>query len=442
MVPRRYRRGRCTRALRDWMEFCAEHRTALFADRAELKGVLGSYAAHRADGSVKVRFAASTWNQHVSVLSSFYQWAVAEGHAPAVPFSYGQARGFFNGQARGFFNGQVREASVNLARRRAPKPHVTIKYLEADFAAMFVAALAGLGPDGQPDDRYRGRELARNAAIARMVLASGLRRQEFTYLLVYEIPALPVRASELPVPFGVPAGVAKGRKYRTTWIGHTALEAVHRYMSLDRAAATMCSSWRPPAGWGEPLVVSEADARGGRVNGVRVRWGDLRPGERRRLVAEGGGSCLLAVRGDGGPFTAWDSVFTRASDRIRGTTEPRFPHVHPHRLRHSMALATLEKLVGGYYDQAAKLTAATGDGSGPDAALALYLSKADPLMVLRDLLGHSSAITTEVYLRRLDTTRIYADAYQRAGGIERGLLDAAGREAAAEFAGDDEDGLT
>ena len=107
---------------------------------------------------------------------------------------------------------------MNLARRRAPKPHVTIKYLEADFAALFVAALAGLGPDGQPDARYRGRELARNAAIARLVLSSGLRRQEFTYLLAYEIPALPASASELPVPFGVPAGVTKGRKYRTTWI--------------------------------------------------------------------------------------------------------------------------------------------------------------------------------------------------------------------------------
>jgi site-specific recombinase XerD len=423
------------RALRDWMEFCAQHGTALFADRAELKTVLGTYAAHRADGPVEARFAASTWNQHVSVLSSFYQWAVAEGHAPAVPFSYGQARGFFNGQAR--------EASVNLARRRAPKPHVTIKYLEAGFAALFVAALAGLGPDGQPDARYRGRELARNAAIARMVLASGLRRQEFTYLLACEIPALPVRASELPVPFGVPSGVAKGRKYRTTWIDHTALEAVHRYMSLDRTAATMGSSWRPPARWGEPLVVSEADARGGRVNGVRVQWSGLRPGERRRLVAEDGGSCLLAVRGDGGPFTAWDSVFTRASDRIRETIEPRFPHVHPHRLRHSMALATLEKLVGGYYAQAANLAAATGAGAGPDAVLALYLSKADPLMVLRDLLGHSSAVTTEAYLRRLDTTRIYADAYHRAGGIERGLLDtAAEREAAAEFVGDDDDGLS
>jgi hypothetical protein len=49
------------------------------------------------------------------------------------------------------------------------------------------------------------------------------------------------------------------------------------------------------------------------------------------------------------------------------------------------------------------------------AAIALYLAKADPLMVLRDLLGHSSVTTTEVYLRRLDVTRIYRDAYHSAG---------------------------
>lgn len=33
----------------------------------------------------------------------------------------------------------------------------------------------------------------------------------------------------------------------------------------------------------------------------------------------------------------------------------------------------------------------------------------------RDLLGHSSVRTTEHYLSRLDMTRIYRDAYQRAG---------------------------
>ena len=107
-----------------------------------------------------------------------------------------------------------------------------------------------------------------------------------------------------------------------------------------------------------------------------------------------------------------------------------------------MAMATMERLVGGFYAQAAQLTAATGAGAaGPDAALALYLAKADPLMVLRDLLGHSSALTTEAYLRRLDMTRIYADAYeQAANSASPGARAAAGREAAAEFdTGDPED---
>lgn len=76
----------------------------------------------------------------------------------------------------------------------------------------------------------------------------------------------------------------------------------------------------------------------------------------------------------------------------------------------------------------------------PDAALALYLAKADPMMVLRDLLGHSSVVTTEAYLRRLDMTRIYADAYERAGR-DAGLIDAAAqREADEEFADEGPDG--
>ena len=96
-------------------------------------------------------------------------------------------------------------------------------------------------------------------------------------------------------------------------------------------------------------------------------------------------------------------------------------------------MATLERLVGGYYQQAAQLAADTGG----DAALRLYLAKADPLMVLRDLLGHSSVTTTEHYLSRLDMTRIYRDAYERAG--QRPAEDEAARaEAADEFA--DEDG--
>ena len=84
---------------------------------------------------------------------------------------------------------------------------------------------------------------------------------------------------------------------------------------------------------------------------------------------------------------------------------------------------------------------ATDRGEGPDAALVFYLSKADPLLVLRDLLGHSTVLTTEKYLRRLDTTRIYRQAYEGAGAAAGLTGDAqAEREAAGEFAGDPCDG--
>jgi integrase len=333
------------------------------------------------------------------------------------------------------FAGTSRQVRVNLAVRRTPKPHVTIEYLEPEFVRLFLHGLRGLGPDGAPDDRYRGRELARNAAVGELALATGLRLAEFSYLLVYEIPALPPTPSPVPIPFPVPAGVTKGRKFRTTWISYEALAAVHHYLQLDRPATVDGSAWSPPRRWGEPLQVSEADERGGRINGVRRRWDTLTPAERRRLIAPGGGSCLLAVKNRGGPFTAWASVFERTADRIRSRFEPRFPHIHPHRLRHSMAMRTLEYLVTDHYRQAAKLVADTDT----DAALTFYLTKADPVLVLRDLLGHSSVLTTEKYLRRLDTTRIYREAYEQSGIADGVVSEAeADREANAEF-GDDDD---
>jgi site-specific recombinase XerC len=265
------------RIVKEWMEFLADRGVGVFASRERLRVALSGYAEHRATGPVGRRFAASTWNQHMSVLASFYRWAMAEGHALAEPFSYRTAQTVFAGIAR--------TVRVNQASRRRPKPHVTVRYLEPDFTAMFLNGLAGLGPDGAVDRLFHGRELARNACVGGLAVATGLRLQEFTYLLACEVPGLPRWRTAVPIAFPVPAGVTKGRKFRTTWISYDALAAVRQYLQLDRAATVEGSAWSPPPAWGEPLLVTDADERGGRINGVRCRWETLTPSDRRRLVA-------------------------------------------------------------------------------------------------------------------------------------------------------------
>src|SRR5260370_21286906 len=205
-----------------------------------------------------------------------------------------------------------------------------IKYLEPDFAELFCKALAGLTPDGTADAGFHGRELARNAAVAQLALASGLRLQEFRSLLVWEIPVLPAQRTAAPIPFAVPEGVTKGRKARTTWLSWEALAAVHDYLQLDRPATVDGVAWRPPGRWGEVLQVTDPGGRGGLVNGVRQRWETLTPPERRRLVAPGGASAVLAGEFRGGPFTPRAALFDRTARCVRPRFGAPVPPHQPH----------------------------------------------------------------------------------------------------------------
>ena len=119
----------------------------------------------------------------MSILSLFYRWAMAEGYAQAEPFTYRTARALFAGTGR-------RGAGESGG---APHPEAA-RDDQVSGAGLRRAVLQGLRGSGArrwPGHRFRGRELARNAAVGELALATGLRLQEFTYLLVYEIPALP-----------------------------------------------------------------------------------------------------------------------------------------------------------------------------------------------------------------------------------------------------------
>ncbi|WP_226962730.1 hypothetical protein [Streptomyces sp. C8S0] len=226
-------------------------------------------------------------------------------HAVAVPFTYSWARRFTA-------EGGPKEVRRNNATLRRAQRHVTMKYLEDEFAQLFVWALAGLGPDGMPDG-FRGRMLGRNAAMAEFVLSSGVRAQEFTFLLKYEVPPLPPRRSPVPVPFPLGRSVTKGKRARESWVLYDALVRMHQYLDLDREVAASRGLYRPAA---PALDVREADWEGGRVDGVRRPWRLLLPEERLRLVDEAGQSPLVALQSTG----CRSPTGTPSSDGPRGVS--------------------------------------------------------------------------------------------------------------------------
>ena len=399
--------------LKGWSEFLSDRGIGAFADRARLRSGLSMYAEYRLSGPLQARWAAASWNLAVNTLAGFYRWAQAEGYVQELPFSFAR-------QSITRPDGMRVDVSRNLAAVRGAKPHARRKYLEQPYAELLLHALAGNGPDGAPDPTFRGRETGRNAAVIGLALATGLRLTEFTHLTVFEIPPLPGRRTDVPIPLVLAPPTTKGSKGRSTWIDYEALARTHDYLAWDRAVTVDGSRWMP----GDPLIVEDPTGQGARINGSFRRWHTLTPAERVRLVCPSSGSALLAVRAGGGPFLDWATVLRRTAARIRERFEPGFPHVHPHVTRHSFAMATLERLVRGYYQQAARVELDTGG----DDAMALYLTKADPLLVLRDLLGHSSAAVTQVYLHLIDTQRIYRDAYTAAG-----MTPAAQDEARVEF---------
>ena len=173
------------RAVKEWMEFLAEHGVGLFDSRERLKAGLSRYAEHRAAGPVTAAVRGDDVGPaHEHPVAVLPVGDRRRDYAAAEPFTYRTARALFAGTGR--------EVRVNLAVRRTPKPHVTIKYLEPDFTELFRKGLRGLAPDGVAGHRVRRAGTGpqrRGRRISRCPPGCGCRSSR--YLLPWEIPALP-----------------------------------------------------------------------------------------------------------------------------------------------------------------------------------------------------------------------------------------------------------
>jgi site-specific recombinase XerD len=368
----------------EWARFLLVRGVAPLAASGE--DVAAFYSAQRLERS-GASVARATWNRKVAALENFYRWAIDRGLTKSSPFAYREV------WARG--DGAVRSMRRNLAKERAGRPHATLRWLESDRLALFLSVgLGGLLPDGSEDPTFTGRNTARNRAFGELLAASGLRAQEASLLLVHELPAAGGPRDRL-VALDVPAAVAKGGVPRRTIVSTAALRMIDSYMRLERPTGDR--AWLPAGA----LQVRDASADGGRVGERLVRWATLDVHARGRLVKDGA-ALTWPLSAGGGPMLDWSGVFARATERCRAF-EPGFPRVTPHTLRHTFAVHTLRRLVS----QTVRRVREHEHDPALDV-LAGYWRVHDPLLALRDLLGHASITTTQVYLHAIDPTRLLA----------------------------------
>jgi len=298
------------------------------------------------------RVAGSTWNRELSMLNGFYSWAARRGLVPASPIAQRQRRPAPAGRQHGGLAGtapaaQARDIRWDLVEWLTP----------AQYRSWRDTGLRGYGADGLPDQRFRGRWAARNALFADLMVRTGLRLTEQASLAALEVPQR--GGGQAYHRFWLPAAIAKGGSARWAYVPDGIARKVGEYIATDRADVIEQARARGAYDRiASPLVIEDPGVRHPRVtvrgqagSTAQVPVGQLEPHERARLLVRTAGGlepAALWLGEHGMPITVsgWKQVFATANGRCeRAGVEVR---CHPHLLRHSFAVVTLEQLQRGH----------------------------------------------------------------------------------------------
>ncbi|MGE0629313.1 MAG: hypothetical protein AB7O43_15935 [Hyphomicrobiaceae bacterium] len=134
-----------------------------------------------------------------------------------------------------------------------------IRFVSPDHFLVFRdVGLRGRRLDGHEDLAWKGRHGERNALFAELLVTTGLRLEEVASLLAIELPAADRSPSaQKPVPFRLPASIAKDGRAREVRIPVRLLRRFADYMAIERANAL--DSCRHPVF--EPIVVGNEPDR-------------------------------------------------------------------------------------------------------------------------------------------------------------------------------------
>jgi site-specific recombinase XerD len=331
----------------------------------------------------------STWAREVATVNGFYRWAVRQGLVTESPIEQRPTRVRRGPDPRS--GGQQTPAEHPHDARR----HRLAWLPPASYRTWRDVGVRGYRPDGLADPSFRGRHAARNQAFCDLMVRTGLRLAEQTSLTRFELPTRDV--ARVHVPFWLPTAIAKWSSARWVYIPAGVLRAVWDYLDLERAEAVeQAQAEGRYEQLKDALVVEDPSRPKVRIGRRWVGVAQLNPKERARLLMctpQGLEPAALWLRDDGLPTTtkAWQGVFTDANARCyRHGVKLR---CHPHMLRHSFAVITLERLQRGHLRDLER--------KHPEYRRSYQMVFGDPLRWVSIRLGHASIETTLKYLHTL-----------------------------------------
>jgi site-specific recombinase XerD len=387
-----------------WIRFLAEAcgKTVWSAERADVAAF--HRARRRTDAAFRI--SAASWNRSVASLEKLYRWAELEGLVAFTPFTHRDV------WRRGHGGGRARIAARNDAYERAAK-RWDVRFISLeDYRVFRDVGLRGLTVDGAERPGARDRNGARNALFGELLVTTGLRLEEASFLLASELAALfPPTSRSRQTWLELPSALTKGDRGRSVLLPRRLLQKIATYVEVERASAA--TKFEARSGWRaiERPIFIRRPAPG--TLGVTLCGGGtilidaLTPDERGRLVicaddATPQEAAALWLTEVGQPVqpNSWEAIFARGSRRCADAGMA--IRISPHQLRHSFAVHMLAMLIQH------RLRNAAIDPTTPMEGYRRLLG--DPLQQVQRLLGHVSLTTTYIYLDHIATRADTVDA--------------------------------
>jgi site-specific recombinase XerD len=335
----------------------------------------------------------STWAREVATVNAFYRWAVEAGFVAQNPILQREMRGR-RGQPR---------ADAAPTPAEAPKDghREELAWLPPmSYRRWRDIGVRGYLPSGLPDPSFRGRNGARNTTFCDLMVRTGLRLAEQASLTLFDVPE--VDAGRAYAPTRIPSAIAKNGSGRRIYIPAAVLRDLWDYIRFDRAElieqARRHGTYERLAG---TLLVEDPQlasiAPGSQAGSRRRPVATLSPRHRRRLFicgTDGLEPAALWLNKLGLPVMpgTWQSMFSAANDRCQ--RHDIGLRAHPHLLRHTYAVVTLEQLQREHIRELGAMN--------PAQRTTYEQVFGDPLDWVRRPLGHRSVETTFKYLHTLN----------------------------------------